>query len=55
MKYNENISDYNSEEQKRKDFQRIGNIIFNKGGNGEDQKSWLRIKAYIHNLEEVVK
>ena len=52
MKYNELISDYNSDEQKYKDFQRVGNVVFNKNGNRKDQESWLRIKEYIKRLEE---
>jgi hypothetical protein len=52
MKYNKSISDYNSEEQKRDDLQRIGNCIFNKKiKNKKDQDSWLRIKEYLKKLE----
>ena len=54
IKYNEKVSDYNSEEQKSKAFQRIGNLAFNKTGNREDQSAWLRIKEYIRRLEEKI-
>lgn len=52
MKYNERISDYNSDNQKSKDFQRVGNVLFNKKGNRDDRDSWLRIKEYIKRLEK---
>jgi hypothetical protein len=52
MKYNEKISDYNSNDQYSKDMQRIGNVVFNKKkGNQDDQRAWLRLKEYIKRLE----
>ena len=54
MKYNEKISDYNSDEQKYKDIQQIGNIIFNKIGNRKDQEAWLRYKEYVKRLEKQI-
>jgi len=52
-KYKENISDYKSDNLKYKDFQRVGNVIFNKNSaNKDDQNSWLRIKEYIKTLEQ---
>jgi hypothetical protein len=55
MKYNERISDYNSENQKSKDFQRIGNIVFNKGvSNDETKAAWLRFKDYVKRLEVTI-
>ena len=50
-KYKEQYSDYNSDNQKSKDFQRIGNLVFNKAGNNDDQKAWLNIKSYLSRLE----
>ena len=55
MKYNEKVSDYNSENQKSKAFQRIGNLVFNKEGSRDDQSAWLGIKEYIKRLEEKVR
>lgn len=54
MKYQEHRSGYNSENQKSKDFQRVGNIVFNIKGNHDDQEAWLRIKEYIKRLENQV-
>jgi len=53
MKYNEILSDYNSEQQKSKDIQRVGNTIYNKrcGSNKDDQEAWLRLKEYLKRLE----
>lgn len=51
IKYNDTLFDYNSEQQKSEDIQRIGNVIFNKNSNAADQKVWLRFKAYVKNLE----
>jgi hypothetical protein len=30
--------------QVESDMQRVGNVVFNKGGNREDEKAWLRLK-----------
>jgi hypothetical protein len=54
MKYNLELSDYNSEYQQDRDIRRIGNVVFNKGGNREDKASWLRLKEYIKRLEKEV-
>lgn len=52
IKYNEKISDFNSDIQRSKDIQRVGNVIFNKGGsNKEDKAAWLRLKEYLNRLE----
>jgi hypothetical protein len=52
MKYNKEISDWNSENQKSNDVHRIGNTIFNKCGNGVDRAAWLRFKEYVARLEK---
>lgn len=50
-KYNDELSDYNSEQQKADDIQKIGHVIFNKCG-GDAFRAWLRFKEYVRNLEK---
>jgi len=55
MKYNESISDYNSEQQKSEDRRLIGNVIFNrKQADILVQKAWMRIADYTDRLEKEV-